>query len=232
MPMDLLRKHMWLWVVFGMVFMSVVISIIFLFICKCVSRRGKHRIARLKKEHSFRTESNKYQDRNTEAGIPPLPPRTQFLTAETQSYENLAEEQVGQSIRGHGDNVGNCRQNVSDHEESTHDYEESNHDYEESNHDYEEDIHDYEESTDPPDYVKMEEEVIFPPPPPYESMNGCVLEAQSYENLAEENDYEECTDDQYVKVDGDAQAGDNTSTEDYDDIGGEDRDEEDYDDVG
>ncbi|XP_005458314.1 uncharacterized protein LOC102083076 isoform X1 [Oreochromis niloticus] len=297
--MPFIRKYLWLWVVVGMVFVSVVISIIFLFICKCVSRKGKHKINHLKKEFNFKTESNKYQERSIETGTPPLPPRTQFLMAEAQSYENLAEE--SQSIHDYED--GNCEQDLSNHEESIHDYEDGNceqdltnheesiHDYEESTelqadyikmegdikfppppvfnsmnssvleaqsyenlaeesqsiHDYEdgnceqdltnheESIHDYEESTElQADYIKMEGDIKFPPPPVFNSMNGSVLEAQSYENLAEENDYVESMDNQpdYVKVDGEDQAGDNTSTEDYDDIGGEEQDEEDYDDVG
>ncbi|XP_006785174.2 ring-infected erythrocyte surface antigen-like, partial [Neolamprologus brichardi] len=260
---------------------------------------GQHKIHDSKKEFNFKTESNKYQERNIETGTPPLPPRTQFLIAEAQSYENLAEE--SQSIHDYED--GNCEQNVSNHEESIHDYEDGNceenvsnheesiHDYEESTepqagyikmegdimfppppifnsmngsvleaqsyenlaeesqsiHDYEdgnceqnvsnheESIHDYEESTElQADYVKMEGDIMFPPPPVVNSMSGSVLEAQSYENLAEENDYVESVDNQpdYVKMDEEDQAGDNTSTEDYDDIGGEEEDEEDYDDVG
>ncbi|XP_042074226.1 ring-infected erythrocyte surface antigen isoform X3 [Haplochromis burtoni] len=298
--MAFIRKYLWLWVVIGMVFVSVVISIIFMFICKCISRkRGQHKIHNVKNEFNFKTESNKYQQRNIETGTPPLPPRTQFLLAEAQSYENLAEE--SQSIHDYED--GNCEQNVSNHEESIHDYEESTelqadyikmegdimfppppifnsmsgsvleaqsyenlaeesqsiHDYEDGNceqnvsnheesiHDYEdgnceenvsnheESIHDYEESTElQADYIKMEGDIMFPPPPVVNSMSGSVLEAQSYENLAEENDYVESVDNQldYVKMDEEDQAGDNTSTEDYDDIGGEEEDEEDYDDVG
>ncbi|XP_005725453.1 uncharacterized protein scimp isoform X2 [Pundamilia nyererei] len=209
--MAFIRKYLWLWVVVGMVFVSVVISIIFMFICKCISRkRGQHKIHNVKNEFNFKTESNKYQQRNIETGTPPLPPRTQFLMAEAQSYENLAEE--SQSIHDYED--GNCEQNVSNHEES---------------------IHDYEESTElQADYVKMEGDIMFPPPPVVNSMSGSVLEAQSYENLAEENDYVESVDNQldYVKMNEEDQAGDNTSTEDYDDIGGEEEDEEDYDDVG
>ncbi|KAL3970647.1 apoptosis regulatory protein Siva [Sarotherodon galilaeus] len=246
--MAFIREYLWLWVVVGMVFVSVVISIIFLFICKCMSRKGKHEINHLKKEFNFKTESNKYQERSIETGTPPLPPRTQFLMAEAQSYENLAEE--SQSIHDYED--GNCEQDLSNHEESIHDYEDGNceqdlsnheesiHDYEDGNceqdlSNHEESIHDYEESTElQADYVKMEGDIKFPPPPVFNSMNGSVLEAQSYENLAEENDYVESMDNQpdYVKVDEEDQAGDNTSTEDYDDIGGEEQDEEDYDDVG
>ncbi|XP_013764305.1 ring-infected erythrocyte surface antigen isoform X1 [Pundamilia nyererei] len=228
--MAFIRKYLWLWVVVGMVFVSVVISIIFMFICKCISRkRGQHKIHNVKNEFNFKTESNKYQQRNIETGTPPLPPRTQFLMAEAQSYENLAEE--SQSIHDYED--GNCEQNVSNHEESIHDYEDGNCEQNVSNH--EESIHDYEESTElQADYVKMEGDIMFPPPPVVNSMSGSVLEAQSYENLAEENDYVESVDNQldYVKMNEEDQAGDNTSTEDYDDIGGEEEDEEDYDDVG
>lgn len=61
--MDLLRKHLWLWVVFGMVFMSVTITIVFLFICKCISRRGRfeslqHTFHKLPDEPSFVSQEN------------------------------------------------------------------------------------------------------------------------------------------------------------------------------
>lgn len=111
--------------------------------------------------------------------------------------------------------------------------------------------HDYEESTDlQPDYIKVEDETeIFPAPPFYSKpdpkLNSGVLEALSYENLAEEPDYEQSLDDQpdYVKVEdeevllpnpGDPE-DDNASSEDYDDIDGGDghetQEDEDYDDV-
>lgn len=98
---------------------------------------------------------------------------------------------------------------------------------------------DYEESVDhQPDYETADDETeIFPPPPlppplcsdPDRTSGGSL----GQENLAEDNDYEESTDQQpdYVTAeDEDADpAADNVSEEDYDDVGSE--NEEDYDDV-
>lgn len=39
--MELLREYLWLWVIIGMIFVTVVISIIFFLINKCLSKRGK-----------------------------------------------------------------------------------------------------------------------------------------------------------------------------------------------
>ncbi|XP_070839499.1 uncharacterized protein [Chaetodon trifascialis] len=200
--MDLLRKYMWLWVIAGMLFVCLVISLIFLLINKCISRGGENfsLIVSL-----FR--SNNYQERAFKAVTPPLPPRTQFLTAEAQSYENLAEEpsyeqctpEYEQSIPDYVQGIPDYEQSTPDYEQSTPDYVQGIPDYEQSTPDYEQSTPDYEQST--PDYVKVDEENILPPPPPYQDPDP---------------------------------AADNISTEDYDDIGGEDeaQGDEDYDDVG
>ncbi|XP_008280684.1 uncharacterized protein scimp [Stegastes partitus] len=211
----------------GAILVSLVICFIFFLINKCISKRGEHQFLQRMKTSAFKVESNKYQERDPEAIIPPLPPRTQFLTAEAQSYENLAE--------------------VPDYEQCADDYEQCADDYEQCTADYEQSTADYEQSTDQqPEYVKVEEEEeILPPPTPYNQpdpeINHGVSEGQSYENLAEEPDYEQAVDEQpdYVQVEDEAEtflpqppdpAADNSSTEDYDDIG-EDQGE-DYDDVG
>ncbi|KAM7397588.1 hypothetical protein PAMA_005751 [Pampus argenteus] len=202
--MDLVRKYMWLWVIIGMVFVSVVTCLIFMLIYKCISSSGKHRILQIPRSGSF-SQENKYQEKV----VPSLPPRTQFLTAEAQSYENLAEvpncEQDSDDVHDYEETVDDghdYEQNIDD----DHDYEQNIddvHDYEQNIdgvHDYEQnidDVHDYEQSMDnQSDYVKVEDEELMLPPPPYEAPDP---------------------------------AADNASTEDYDDIGGE--DEEDYDDV-
>ncbi|XP_056295057.1 uncharacterized protein LOC130209432 isoform X5 [Pseudoliparis swirei] len=41
--MDLLRNLLWLWVIIVTIFAWIVISLIFVFINKCISRAGKHR---------------------------------------------------------------------------------------------------------------------------------------------------------------------------------------------
>ncbi|XP_051793635.1 uncharacterized protein LOC110964118 isoform X2 [Acanthochromis polyacanthus] len=212
--MDFYRQYVLLLLI-GMILISFVIIFIFFLINKCISRRGKHKISHLERRAVVKADSNKYQERNPDVVNPPLPPRTQFLTAEAQSYENLAE--------------------VSDYEQCTADYEQST----DQQPDYvkveeEEEIlppppydhpgpgmtagvaglsyenlaeeHDYEQSTDQqPDYVQLEEEEILPSPPPYNhpgpGMTAGVA-GLSYENLAEEHDYEQSTDQQpdYVQL--------------------------------
>ncbi|XP_054902785.1 uncharacterized protein LOC129370674 isoform X2 [Poeciliopsis prolifica] len=246
--MAILRKYIWVLVLLGMFFVSLVISLIFILVNKCIiSRKGKHRILQLQDRPDVKIESNKYQLTKSGLATPPLPPRTQFLTAEAQSYENLAEE---------------CEHD----DQSDHDYEEAldqnldcvkvqenllcNHPNTNSGvsvaQSYENlaEENDYEESVDPlPDYIKVEDETEFLPPPlcdldPNMTCNGSL--GQSYENLADENEYEESMEQQldYVTVEDEFtphqnnEAKDNASTastEDYDDIGGE--DEDDYDDV-
>ncbi|XP_038565292.1 DNA-directed RNA polymerase II subunit RPB1-like [Micropterus salmoides] len=218
--MALLRKYIWLLVILGMIFVSVVISLIFFLINKCISRQGKHRISNLHKRSDFNISSNKYQETTLKADVPPLPPRTQFLTAEAQSYENLAEApEYEQSTPDYVQSTPDYVQSMPDYVQSTPDYVQSTPDYVQSMPDYEQNIADYEQSTpddvqsmqdyeqiadvqsldEQPDYVKVDEEEILPPPPPCEDP-----------------------------------AEDNSSTEDYDDIGGENENEaeEDYDDVG
>ncbi|XP_032433132.1 uncharacterized protein scimp [Xiphophorus hellerii] len=208
--MALLRKYIWVIVILGMVFVSLVISLIFVLINKCISRKaGKHRILQLQERPDFKIESNKYQLTQSGTDTPPLPPRTQFLIAEALSYENLAEE---------------CEHD----DQSDHDYEEAldqmldcvkvqdnllyNHPNTNSGvsvtQSYENlaEENDYEESVDPlPDYVKVEDETEILPPPlcdldPNMNCNGFL--GQSYENLADENGYEESVDPlpDYVKV--------------------------------
>ncbi|XP_075888058.1 uncharacterized protein scimp [Nelusetta ayraudi] len=226
--MDAVRKYLWLWVIVAIIFSSAIISLIFLLISKCISRRAtrKHRLSQLQKGSDFNVISNKYLSRLDEE-TPPLPPRTQILLKEAKSFGNLAEaidqdqvshdyEQETHDYEQDGNDyeeIPDSKEETHDYEEETHDYEEETHDYEVETHDYEEETHDYEEETPDceqdvhdyeesiPDYVEVEEEQILPPPP---LPTMCP-------DLAE----------------------DNTSTEDYDDIGGEDeiQSEEDYDDV-
>ncbi|KAM7373982.1 hypothetical protein PAMP_006662 [Pampus punctatissimus] len=179
-PMEFLYKYMWLWVIIGMVFVSVVTCLIFMLINKCISASGNHRILQIHRSHNFSRQENKYQ----ETKIPPLPPRTQFLTAEAQSYENLAE-------------VPNCEQDMDD----VHDYEENiddGHDYEENIddvHDYEQnidDVHDYEQNVDnQSDYVKVEDEELMLPPPPDPAADNASTE--DYDDIGgeDEEDYDD-----------------------------------------
>ncbi|CAJ1063395.1 uncharacterized protein LOC113168848 isoform X2 [Xyrichtys novacula] len=228
--MDLSRKYMWIWVICGMIFVSMVICLIFVLINRCISKKGKHKItsSSLDKRTAFIVSSNKYQETTLKASNPPLPPRTQFGPEVGQSYENLAEvpdyeqsmpdyeQDKPDYVQGIPDTADyeeatpeyeqdkpDYVQDMPDYEDAIPEYEQDKPDYVQSIPDYEQDMPDYEEIIDePPDYLKLEEEELILPPPP------------SYQDPQPE--------------------GDNDSSEDYDDIGGEDetQDEEDYDDVG
>ncbi|XP_069366202.1 uncharacterized protein [Paralichthys olivaceus] len=91
--MDVLREYLWLWVICGVFLLTMVIIFIFLLINQWISRRGKHRISKLQRGTLSFVEGNNYQERSPSSVTPPLPPRTQFLSEESQSYENLAEPQ-------------------------------------------------------------------------------------------------------------------------------------------
>ncbi|XP_034746601.1 uncharacterized protein LOC117955920 isoform X2 [Etheostoma cragini] len=182
--MDYLRKYLWLWVIIAVIFACGIISIIFFFINKCISRRGKHRISQLQRRSpDFTVESNKYQETGLKINTPPLPPRTQFLTAESQSYENLAE-------------VPEC-QNIPDYEEDNHDYEEAVPDYEQDKHDYEQAMPNYEQAmAEQSDYVKVEdEEVILPPPYMDQDQAEDNTSTEDYDDIADANHSEEDYDD-------------------------------------
>ncbi|KAK9536949.1 hypothetical protein VZT92_006691 [Zoarces viviparus] len=91
--MDFLHKFLLL-VIIVIISSWLVIILFFIFINKCLSRAGKQRIIQFpRKSSDFTVKINQYQERNFESKTPPLPSRSQFLTAEAQSYENLAEEQ-------------------------------------------------------------------------------------------------------------------------------------------
>ncbi|GAA6233511.1 uncharacterized protein LOC117955920 isoform X2 [Lates japonicus] len=191
--MDLARRYMWVWVIVGVIFVSVVISLIFLLINKCISRGGKHRISQLERGSLFTVKSNTYQERNLDDNSPPLPPRTQFLTAEAQSYENLAE------VPEHEENIEDCEQATDGH--GPDDYEEALPAYEEPLPEYEEALPEYEEAVDQqPDYVKIEEEeMILPPPPSYNKTDPADdnVSTEDYDDIGgeEENQGEEDYDD-------------------------------------
>ncbi|CAB1352423.1 unnamed protein product, partial [Coregonus sp. 'balchen'] len=94
--MEPLREHFWLWVILGMIFVSLVISLIFILINKCISKKAAEQYNTNTSSHTtpeFYAQSSKYHPKDLEDDLPPLPPRTQFLTScpKTESYENLAE---------------------------------------------------------------------------------------------------------------------------------------------
>ncbi|XP_069574916.1 uncharacterized protein [Brachyistius frenatus] len=198
--MSLLRKYIWLWVIVGMIFVSGIISLIFILINKCLSRRGKLRLLQLQRS-DIKTESNKYQQTSCET--PPLPPRTQFITAGKAPSLLL---KIPRSLRSNrktlwyswSSSLSTVEQFVISAAQS----------YENLAED-----HDYEETTDQQsNYVKEENKTeILRPLPPYDDpdpdMKLGVSVGQSYENLAEDHDYEQCTDEQpdYVKVDNETE---------------------------
>ncbi|XP_042355693.1 uncharacterized protein LOC121952892 [Plectropomus leopardus] len=228
-PMDLLRTYRWLWVIIAIIFICGIISLIFIFINKCISRQGKHRISQLHGRSSILTvKSNNYQETSFRAVTPPLPPRTQFLTAAAQSYENLAED-YQQCTPDYEQDKGDYVQGVPDYEQSTHDYEQNTHDYEQSTHDDEQSTHDYEQSTH--DYEQSM-------PDDKQSTHDYEQSTPDYEqDIAEQSDYVNMDDEEVCLPPppppcNDPAPGANDS--DYDDIGGEDENQgdEDYDDVG
>ncbi|XP_034539167.1 uncharacterized protein LOC117812490 [Notolabrus celidotus] len=245
--MDLLPLTM-IWVIIGMIFVSVVISVIFILINKCISKRGKHKITNpsLQKGTAFKVSSNKYQETNLKGNIPSLPPRTQFLTAEAQSYENLAEvpnyEQSMPEYEQSGPDYEQSKpdyvQSMPDYEQNGPDYVQGMPDYEQSGPDYVQGMPDYEQSG--PDYVQGMPDYEQSRPDYEQSMPDYEQSMPDYEQaLAELPDYLNIEDEEVILPpllpyhDADPTA-DNASSEDYDDIGGEDgtQDEEDYDDVG
>ncbi|XP_029030433.1 probable serine/threonine-protein kinase kinX [Betta splendens] len=258
---EFFRKYLWLLIILGMIFVTVVISIIFILINKCLSKKGKHRIAQLQKRTVSPVESNKYQETNLwntlTPGTPPLPPRTQFLTAAAQSYENLAEtpgfQPTSDSEEDKHDyeeaepqyeqDLSNYEQPVPDDEQDKHDYEEAEAEYEQNRDSYvqptldSEDRRDYEEAE-----AEYEQDLsnYEQPVPDHEQDKHDYEEAEA--------DYEEVTEEQpdYVKMEPNEEVfpppppppqnmdpAEDDDYEDYDDVGGEDEDqEEDYDDVG
>ncbi|XP_030292986.1 chromosomal replication initiator protein DnaA isoform X2 [Sparus aurata] len=228
----MMMKGNLLWLIAGIIFVSVVIVLIFLLINRCLFRAGKHRISQLHRRSDFRATNNQYQERKLADDTPPLPPRTQFLTAEAQSYENLAEvpdseestpdyEQVKDDFR---QDVGDYEQATPDYEQATPDYEQDVGDYEQATPDYEQDVGDYEQATpdyeqatpdyeqatpdyeqDVADYVKVEEEEkIVPPPPLYQDPDPAADNtSEDYDDIDELGDEDEGQDED----------------EDYDDVG-------------
>ncbi|XP_076017522.1 uncharacterized protein scimp [Genypterus blacodes] len=93
-----LLKIRWLWVIVAIICMSCVICIIFILINKCIARGVKHRTLQFRKPSEFQAETSHYQSSPFEVGVPPLPTRNQFLTAEAHSYENLTEQTLYEKL--------------------------------------------------------------------------------------------------------------------------------------
>ncbi|XP_010768557.1 DNA-directed RNA polymerase II subunit RPB1 isoform X2 [Notothenia coriiceps] len=236
--MELLRKYLWLWVILGSISVSLLIAVVFFCINQWLSRQGRHRITQLHRNKSDLTiKSNKYQ-----LETPPLPPRTQFLIAEAQSYENLADEhdyeeaepvcqvampkcqvampkcQVAmpkcqESKPVYQVTTSKCQESKPVYQVTTSKCQESTPVYQVTMPKYQEAMSDYEEASD-----------------------GYEEALPDYENrTAEPFDYVQVEAEvrilppPYRKTDEET---DDASTEDYDDIDDEDDGEEDYDDLG
>ncbi|XP_067113621.1 SLP adapter and CSK-interacting membrane protein-like [Osmerus mordax] len=95
--MDQLREYFWLWIIIGMVFVSVAIGLTFYFINMWISKKADVFQTNSPPDHTsnspkFYVQNNSYHPKDIEEDLPPLPPRTQFETCpEADSYENLAE---------------------------------------------------------------------------------------------------------------------------------------------
>ncbi|KAL0994476.1 hypothetical protein UPYG_G00122720 [Umbra pygmaea] len=90
------KRYIWLWVVLGIIFFfSFVISLIFFFINKCISKKASEHYNKYTPNQTtpeLYAQSSKYHPKDPEGDLPPLPPRTQFLPSSPEkSYENLAE---------------------------------------------------------------------------------------------------------------------------------------------
>lgn len=82
-----------MWIIIGVLFFTLVISLIFLLINKCISNKvDQYQTKSHQKQPEFHAKSSFYHPNNLEEDLPPLPPRTQFETCpEAESYESLDE---------------------------------------------------------------------------------------------------------------------------------------------
>nr|XP_046161677.1 uncharacterized protein LOC123999712 isoform X3 [Oncorhynchus gorbuscha] len=82
--MEPLRDLFWLWVVLGMIFVSMVIGLIFILINQCISKKAAEQYntnTPSRTTPQYYAQSSKYHLKDLEDDLPPLPPRTQFLTS-------------------------------------------------------------------------------------------------------------------------------------------------------
>ncbi|KAJ8394740.1 hypothetical protein AAFF_G00043400 [Aldrovandia affinis] len=92
--MALMREYFWLLLVLGMVFVSTLIGLLFLFINKCISRRADNYKTNSQQNasHEFYTDSQ-YHPKQLEEDLPPLPPRNSPILPscpKSASYEEMA----------------------------------------------------------------------------------------------------------------------------------------------
>ncbi|XP_077448930.1 uncharacterized protein scimp [Stigmatopora argus] len=110
--MDLLRNYFWLWLMLAIIFTSLFICIIFIFINKCIRQKGKHQLLSASRRHSEDKDTKKFEECTYPK--PPLPPRTQFQLPEAQSYESISEVSED-GLTTMSESPGRLERNVPDH---------------------------------------------------------------------------------------------------------------------
>ncbi|XP_077360985.1 uncharacterized protein LOC144006154 [Festucalex cinctus] len=236
--MGLLREYIWLWLVLGIIFACLLIATIFAFINRCISRNEKHRF--LQHRNDSKDKESKYQQRNQIT--PPLPPRIQFLLAEAQSYENIAD-------------VPNQRQNTMSHD--LHDHEHNMEDLPKHMQilDQQPDFHQNLDNLQNLTNLLNHDQTLTHPYiqdhylrnlhnqdltlPNFHNQDQNLTDFHNYEQIRDEvSDYVEVEDqddeEAFPLVPSYEEVLDPADdiAEDYDDIGDENQDEKDYDDVG
>ncbi|KAG5844346.1 hypothetical protein ANANG_G00161530 [Anguilla anguilla] len=87
------KAYFWLVIVLGMIFVSMFIGLLFIFINKCISRRAQQfKInAQQSANHGFYAEGSQYHPKQLEEELPPLPARdpSLFSGPTAASYEDV-----------------------------------------------------------------------------------------------------------------------------------------------
>ncbi|XP_048873619.1 SLP adapter and CSK-interacting membrane protein-like [Brienomyrus brachyistius] len=89
---DHLRPFYWLFLVAGMLLVSLIIGCIFLCINKYISRKAKEYKPNFPQNSTpqFYTQNSKYHPHHIEEDLPPLPPRNINLQPSFPSYEEIS----------------------------------------------------------------------------------------------------------------------------------------------
>ncbi|XP_018597315.1 uncharacterized protein scimp [Scleropages formosus] len=88
-----LRENFWLFLVIGMVLVSLVIGLIFLLINKCISKRAaQYKNTFQNSKPQFYTQNSQYHPKHLEEQLPPLPPRNIAAPSSpaSASYEDIS----------------------------------------------------------------------------------------------------------------------------------------------
>ncbi|XP_034406498.1 uncharacterized protein LOC117742935 isoform X2 [Cyclopterus lumpus] len=163
-PMDLLRNFLWLWVIIVTIFAWIVISLIFIFINKCISRAEAQSYENLAEEY------------------------VQNFSDYKQSIPNYVQD-----VPDYEQSIPDYVQDVPDYEQSIPDYVQDVPDYEQSIPDYVQDVPDYEQDKQS-DYVMVEDEdEPLPLPPRYQDADPVAdnsFEEEDYDDIGGEDENE------------------------------------------